>query len=136
MPASPLTAAERGALRELLAAERDVTQRRLASLERTFDEMVDAADLEPPDDEHDPDGTTAYERAQVSSLAGEARARLAELDRALVEIDDVLYGTCRICGNPIGWPRLQALPGTSRCVTCADPIGHKGSGIFGSAAGT
>lgn len=123
MPASPLTDAERGALRQLLAAERETAQRRLASLERTFDEMVDAADLEPPDDEHDPDGTTAYERAQVTSLAGEARARLAELDRALVEIDDGLYGTCRTCGDPIGWPRLQARPGTSRCVTCADSGG-------------
>jgi RNA polymerase-binding transcription factor DksA len=120
VPSSPLTDAERGALRELLDVERDLARRRLASLERTLDEMIDAADLEPPDDEHDPEGTTAYERAQVTSLAGEARGRLAELDRALVEIDDGLYGACRTCGGPIGWPRLQARPGTSRCVTCAE----------------
>lgn len=100
-------------------AERDRARRRLASLERTFDEMVDAADLEPPDDEHDPEGTTAYERAQVTSLAGEARAQLARLDRALTEIDDPGYGACQRCGEPIGWPRLEALPGTVLCRDCA-----------------
>jgi DnaK suppressor protein len=67
--------------------------------------MVEAADLEPPNDEHDPEGTTAYERAQVTS---EARARLTQLDRALPEIDDEGYGACQRCGQPIGWPRLQA----------------------------
>ena len=97
-----------------MAVERARTQRRLSSLERTFDEMIDAADLEPPDDEHDPEGTTAYERAQVTSLAAEARARLTQLNRALTEIDDESYGACQRCGQPIGWPRLQAQPGTTR----------------------
>jgi DnaK suppressor protein len=119
VPAVPLTDAERAALRELLVAERAGAQRRLSSLERTFDEMVDAADLEPPDDEHDPEGTTAYERAQVTSLAAEARVRLTQLDRALTEIDDEAYGACEQCGQPIGWPRLQAQPGTTRCIRCA-----------------
>jgi RNA polymerase-binding transcription factor DksA len=114
-----LSDAEREALGELLAAERERAARRLAALERTFDEMVDAADLEPPDDEHDPEGTTAYERAQVTSLAAEARARLAQLERALAEIDDEGYGACRRCGRPIGWPRLQAVPGTTHCIDCA-----------------
>jgi RNA polymerase-binding transcription factor DksA len=119
VPAPPLSDAERGALRELLAAERERTVRRLASLERTYEEIIDAADLEPPDDEHDPEGTTAYERAQVGSLATEARAQLAQLDRALAEVDDEGFGACEHCGQPIGWPRLQALPGTRRCMSCA-----------------
>ena len=119
MPVAPLTEIERAALRELVVVERARAQQRLSSLERTFDEMVDAADLEPPDDEHDPQGTTAYERAQVASLAAEARARLTQLDRALTEVDDEGYGACQRCGQPIGWPRLQALPGTTCCVRCA-----------------
>ena len=106
MTATPLTDAQRAALRRLLAVERARARRRLSSLERTFDEIADAADLEPPDDEHDPEGTTAYERAQVTSLAAEARARLSQLDRALTEIDDEDYGACQRCGQPIGWPRL------------------------------
>jgi DnaK suppressor protein len=78
---------------------------------------VAAADLEPPDDEHDPDGTTAYERAQVASLAAEARAELAALDDALATATDL--AACRSCGAPIGAERLAALPGTRVCVTCA-----------------
>jgi RNA polymerase-binding transcription factor len=81
VPAAPLTDAERAAPRELVAAERARAQRRLSSLERTFDEMIDAADLEPPDDEG--------------------------------------YGVCQRCEQPIGWPRLQAQPGTIRCIRCA-----------------
>jgi DnaK suppressor protein len=110
---------ERETLRSQLVAEREAALRRLASLERSFEEIVDAADLEPPDDEHDPEGTTAYERAQVASLAAEARSRLGELDRALAGVDDEGFGTCESCGRPIGWARLQARPGTTRCVACA-----------------
>jgi RNA polymerase-binding transcription factor DksA len=117
---APLGDADRAALRVRLAEEREATARRLASLERTFAEMVDAADLEPPDDEHDPEGTTAYERAQVTSLAAEARASLAALDAALARVDDPGYGACERCGGPIGRARLEALPGTPRCVGCAD----------------
>ena len=95
------------------------TQRRLVALERTFDELVAAADLEPPDDEHDPDGTTAYERAQVTSLAAEARAHLAQLGRAVEAIEQGRYGRCTSCGRPIGAERLAVLPGADECVTCA-----------------
>src|ERR671916_124907 len=118
---SPLTDPERAALRERLLAERATAERRLAALERTFDELVAAADLEPPDDEHDPDGTTAYERAQVTSLAATTRTRRDELDRALAAIDGGShgYGVCEQCGGAIGIERLRALPGTARCVTCA-----------------
>ncbi|HEX5945491.1 MAG TPA: TraR/DksA C4-type zinc finger protein [Acidimicrobiales bacterium] len=118
--ATPPTDDQRAALRARLLAERATAERRLAELERTFDELVAAADLEPPDDEHDPDGTTAYERAQVTSLAAATRARRDELERALAAIDGGGgYGTCELCGGPIGIERLEALPGATRCVTCA-----------------
>jgi|ERR687893_994409 RNA polymerase-binding transcription factor DksA len=116
---SPLTDRERAALRERLLAERATAERRLAALDRTFDELVAAADLEPPDDEHDPDGTTAYERAQVTSLAAATRTRLDELDRALAAAGHDAYGVCERCGGPIGTERLEALPGAVRCVGCA-----------------
>ncbi|HEX7133159.1 MAG TPA: TraR/DksA C4-type zinc finger protein [Iamia sp.] len=113
----PLSDADRTELRRRLVEDRAATAERLAALERSFDELVAAADLEPPDDEHDPDGTTAYERAQVASLAAEARVRLAALDEALASEDDL--GTCAACGGPIGWDRLVAVPGTRRCLPCA-----------------
>jgi DnaK suppressor protein len=103
-----------------LLTERTRVAQQLAGLERTFDELVAAADLEPPDDEHDPDGTTAYERAQVSSLASEARSRLADLDAALAAADrGEDLGVCVDCGAAIGAERLDAMPATRRCVRCA-----------------
>ncbi len=120
---------ERDALRRQLLAERNRVAQQRDALMRTFDELVAAADLEPPDDEHDPDGTTAYERAQVTSLATSSRTRLDDLDRAITALDGDGdgdsdgtgggYGTCEVCGRPIGRERLEAVLGTRRCVTCA-----------------
>lgn len=110
---------EREQVRDRLLAERSQTEAQLASLQRTFDELVAAADLEPPDDEHDPDGTTAYERAQVTSLAEVARVRLGDLERAIAAADEESYGACGRCGRPIGLERLLAVPGVRHCVRCA-----------------
>jgi RNA polymerase-binding transcription factor DksA len=103
--------------RARLLAQRERTAARLAALERAFTELVDAADLEPPDDEHDPDGTTAYERAQISSLTTEARQELAALDEALA--GDVDLARCVSCGAAIGDERMRALPAVRTCVECA-----------------
>ncbi len=114
-----LTDAERAALPAQLLAERRLMARQVAALERTFDDLVEAAELQPPDDEHDPDGTTAYERAQVSSLVTVTRAHLVELDFALVAIEGEEFDACSQCGTSIGVVRLRALPGVRNCVTCA-----------------
>lgn len=116
---APITDDQRQVLREQLEAERVRVSAQLARLEQTFDELVDAADLEPPDDEHDPDGTTAYERAQVSSLARAARSQLADLAAGLAAVDEASFGRCANCDRAIGFERLQAVPGTTRCVECA-----------------
>lgn len=114
-----LTAGEAAELHRLLLAERARLGRRSAWLEVTYQELVDAADLEPPDDEHDPDGTTAYERAQVGSLGRESRARIDQVGEALAQLDAEDYGACERCGRPIGFARLVAVLGTQRCVDCA-----------------
>lgn len=107
------------AVRARLEAERARVSERLDGLVRNIDALFAAAELEPPDDEHDPDGTTAYERAQFISMADEARARLAAIDAALAALDAGTYGVCEVCGGPIGEERLEAIPGATRCVRCA-----------------
>lgn len=104
-------------LRRTIRQERDDSAARLEALELAFRQLVEAADLEPPDDEHDPDGTTAYERAQVASLADETRARLVQLDLALASPGDLTR--CTACGAPIAEERIDALPGVRSCITCA-----------------
>lgn len=125
----PLDAADLRRLRLALDTERERLRAQLAGLERTFEDLVAGADVEPADDEHDPDGTTAYERAQITSLARITRARLAEVDAAISAAGAATaggtaaggtgFGTCEVCGAPIGVERLLARPGTTRCVRCA-----------------
>lgn len=90
-------------------------------MEASLAELTERLDVEPPDDEHDPDAVTAYERAQLRSLAGAARARVAAIDARLAGaegLDDEL-GRCGACGDPIGAERLDALPDATRCIACA-----------------
>lgn len=49
-------------------------------------------------------------------------AELSEVEGALVRIDDGSYGTCSNCGEPIGWPRLNAQPTAERCIACQEKV--------------
>ena len=106
----------RGTLEEVRAA----TQAHLDGLQRDFDGMVDASEASNADDEHDPEGATiAFERAQVAALLEQARGRLADLDRALAQLETGGYGTCEQCGGPIAPERLAARPSARTCIDCA-----------------
>jgi DnaK suppressor protein len=49
-------------------------------------------------------------------------AELSEVEAALVRMDDGSYGTCSDCGEPIGWPRLNAQPTADRCIACQEKL--------------
>ena len=106
--------------RARLEALRSETLRRAGSLGDTFDGIVEAASDVATDDEHDPEGATiAWERQQIAGLLDETRLTLAEIDAATRRIDAGSYGTCTACGNSISPERLEALPATPICVSCA-----------------
>jgi DnaK suppressor protein len=66
------------------------------------------------------DGTTeAVERLSTTAAARSLADSIADIERALVKIDDGSYGMCDACGNEIGVDRLEALPAATRCVVCA-----------------
>lgn len=97
----------------------DLVQK-IAGLTRDFDEIVRAAADVATDDEHDPEGhTIAWERQQVVALLDDAKGALAELDDAAVRLETGTYGVCSTCGRPIAADRLDALPTTPFCITCA-----------------
>ena len=106
---------------ERLAAERARLEAQVASLTRTFDQVVESSELDmTADDEHDPDGSTiAFERQQVVALLDQARRRLADVDAALARRAAGSYGTCETCGRPIAPERLAARPAARTCITCA-----------------
>lgn len=106
--------------RRLLDRERAETLRRLASLTDDYDAFVAASRDTNADDEHDPEGATiAFERSQVGALVGQARRHLAEIDAAVARVEAGTYGTCEVCGGPIGEGRLEARPVARTCIACA-----------------
>ena len=105
-----------------LATARERAVARLASLEREFGGIVEAAQGAGTDDEHDPEGATlAFERQHVAALADAAREDLAEIDAALARLADGSYGICQVCGARIRAERLAARPMARTCVGCVRP---------------
>ena len=49
-----------------------------------------------------------------------AQARLANLEKALREIDDEEFGICLRCEEPIPMERLMIVPESKVCVKCID----------------
>ena len=114
-----MTDDERVALRELIDAERGSTETQIEALQRDFDEIVEASEIDPPDDEHDPEGATiAWERMQTAALLEHAREHLVALADARDRLERDDFGTCERCGQPIALERLMARPTTRTCVGC------------------
>ena len=115
----PLTAEEIEVLRERLAERRQVLRAEVA-------EQLAASD--------DPrlaglrDQLAATEDWVLADILGDLdiamvtrdTAELHEVDAALASISDGSYGTCRDCGEPVGWPRLNANPTALRCIACQE----------------
>lgn len=115
---------DRGAVRDSLREELSEVDRRIAALTAEFDQIVEGSESVNTDDEHDPEGATiAFERAQVAALRDSVIRRRESIERALEDLDSGTYGTCADCGQPIGDERLEAVPGTDRCASCARAAG-------------
>lgn len=63
------------------------------------------------------EGTSmAVDRLSQVAAHDKIQVTLADVDRAIVKVDDDTYGTCDVCGGPIGGERLEALPWAVLCV--------------------
>lgn len=58
--------------------------------------------------------------AVLAGISEATAAELAQINRALTQLDQGTYGICSQCGQAIGERRLQVLPYSDRCITCAD----------------
>jgi len=56
------------------------------------------------------------EQGEAQALASRLREQLDDVERALTRLDEGTYGACEVCGNPIGEPRLEAMPATRFCI--------------------
>ena len=64
-------------------------------------------------------GQAASWRNEAKSEPDRDRVAVAEVESAIRRLEDGSYGNCESCGEPIATARLEALPATRLCVTCA-----------------
>ena len=68
-------------------------------------------------DNHLADTASAtYDRELDEGLEEGAQQTLDDIDAALRRIDEGSYGTCEVCGEPIGAERLSAIPWARLCI--------------------
>lgn len=60
-----------------------------------------------------------YETQLLASISGVQKEMIDKINDALRRIDDGVYGICKICGNEIELERLEVLPYTDTCSSCA-----------------
>jgi RNA polymerase-binding transcription factor DksA len=106
--------------RELLDAERARLQQVVAGFEAEHlrDESEDESTSELSHmAQHQADvASETFEREKDFSILEQVEAELADVDHALVRLDEGTYGMCEACGEPIGDARLEALPAARFCV--------------------
>ena len=107
------------ALEKALVAERERLAREIADLDADLSESLEDSSEESPYDQHlaETAGVT-LEREIDLTLEENARAGIAQLDRALHKLRNGSYGFCDKCGDPIGEERLKAAPFASLCIEC------------------
>jgi DnaK suppressor protein len=66
------------------------------------------------------DGTVeAISRLTQIGVGTSLESRLSRTERALAKLDDGTYGRCDVCSRPIPPARMNAMPDSVLCVTCA-----------------
>jgi DnaK suppressor protein len=68
-------------------------------------------------DNHLADTATAtFDRELEGGLEEGAQQALVDVEAALRRIEDGSFGTCEVCGKPIGAERLAAIPWARLCI--------------------
>ncbi|MPZ72626.1 MAG: hypothetical protein GEU74_05245 [Nitriliruptorales bacterium] len=105
------------AARQRLEEERLRLSESLASLETDTEAQKDSLSELSTYDEHQADiGTETFEREKDLSIIESVRGELDAVDAAFARIEAGTYGSCEMCGKPIGDERLDAVPAARFCV--------------------
>ncbi len=69
-----------------------------------------------PGDHIADNATETFMRELDNGLEENADHLLVQIDAALQRIENGAFGTCAVCGKPIGDERLEAVPWTTLCI--------------------
>ena len=109
---------------ELEAVRKKLLAQKQELLTRAAKVHADITRASGPLDKDFAEQVVQMENDAVLAGIGEATAaELAQINRALAQLDQGSYGLCSRCGKPIDIRRLQALPYSDRCITCAAMAG-------------
>jgi len=115
-----LSAEQHAMLRGVLVADREATEALIARLIDDLDSFTDARKDGATDDEHDPEGPTlAFERSQSTAILEQTRQHFAQIESAMLRLDEGTFGVCVTCGKDIPFARLEVRPYSTQCVACA-----------------
>jgi len=106
---------------QLLLAERQKIMKEMGHLETTVlkvNQRESAGDLSRYSFHMADAGTDAMEREKAFLLASAEGRILMEIDEALRRLYRGEFGSCEICGQPIGRGRLEAMPNARLCLSC------------------
>lgn len=112
MQIKPKKKTELEALREVLLAKREELNARIA--QRRQEILTD----QDPEDEAGIALRNSSAGIAIASIEREL-ITLREIELSLRRMETGEYRTCAVCGENIPIPRLNAIPWTRRCVTCA-----------------
>lgn len=119
-----LTQAQKNECCDVLAEKRRQLNE---DLERLRAELAERSDpdrsaREPSDvPTHEADvGTDTFDRELQEKLIEDHENRLLQVDEALQRLDAGTFGTCTVCGKPIGMDRLRAKPWATACIDHAE----------------
>lgn len=110
---------DREALKRALIAERERLGREIADLDADLSESLEDSSEESPYDQHMAEtAAVTLDREIDLTLEENARAAIAQIDRALQKLEEASYGLCDKCGSPINEERLKAAPFATLCIEC------------------
>lgn len=98
-----------GEVREVLDAQRDQLSDQLHDLGVEGESGI-------VDDNFADTAQVSAEQGEAQALAAQLRDQLDDVEHALTRLDEGTYGTCEVCGEPIGDARLEVMPATRFCI--------------------
>ncbi|HKX75543.1 MAG TPA: TraR/DksA C4-type zinc finger protein [Acidimicrobiia bacterium] len=104
-----------------LLSEQQRLEQMIAEHERELEEarMTETSAERSPDPGSAEAGSMNFEYEKELSLGQNTVDLLRKVERALARIEDGTYGICESCGQPIPLARLEVLPYSTECVSCA-----------------
>lgn len=89
-------------------------------VKRHKEETLASTELSHYDNHPGDEGSDLYNEELQQALNEKDRQYLEEIKAALTRMEIGTYGKCEVCGKPIAYARLEALPTTTTCIDHAD----------------